>query len=218
MTALSALFGASLAAGLAGAVMPGPLFAATLEQSLDRGPSAGPWLVAGHLALELVVVAVLVLGAGAWLVEPRVAVWVGILGGAVLTFLGVQSLATRAAAFRPADGPGARRAGVPRVPIYRLAGLGVALSLANPYFYAWWGTVGLMLVTESVHLGKAGLPVMFSAHALADLGWFGFVALLAGRGGRGLAARTHRVLARVCGGMILALGVAFLLAGIRGLA
>ena len=48
--------------GLSGALLPGPLLAATISESARRGGWTGPLVVTGHALLELAVVAAVCFG------------------------------------------------------------------------------------------------------------------------------------------------------------
>ena len=60
MIELVLIFSASFVIGLSGAVMPGPLLALTLKESLSRGGVAALWLSGGHSFCELLLVTAIV--------------------------------------------------------------------------------------------------------------------------------------------------------------
>ena len=60
---LIAIFGTSFVVGLLGAMSPGPLLAFNIREAARIGVRAGPYVSAGHAALELLVVLLLAVGA-----------------------------------------------------------------------------------------------------------------------------------------------------------
>ena len=194
-----ALAAAVVAVSATGVMAPGPLFAANVSYGLRGGARAGLRVAAGHAAVELPLV--LLLGAGA---AP--------LGG-IAGFREASSVLGAAALFafaalqaRAALGRGAR------APSWRgpLAA-GAALSALNPFFLAWWLTVGLKLVSDAVAAwALAGALAVFAMHVWMDFAWLGGTAHLAGRGSRLLGGRAYRAAMLGLAGAMAGFGVWFL--------
>ncbi len=64
--------------------MPGPLLAVTIDESIRRGPKAGPLIVAGHAILEAALVAALAFGLVSFLKSDVVIAAISFAGGAVM--------------------------------------------------------------------------------------------------------------------------------------
>ncbi|MEW6540842.1 MAG: LysE family transporter [Bacillota bacterium] len=96
----------------------------------------------------------------------------------------------------------------------RLVGLGIATSLANPYFILWWATIGLGYITLSLERGPAGLAAFFSGHVMADLAWYSLVAAAVAGSGRFLTPRIYRGILAVCGFFLVTLGGYFIWSGL----
>src|SRR3972149_10962564 len=73
---------------LSGVMMPGPVSAMAVTEGTRRGPVAGPLVTVGHAAAEAVMLGLLVLGMTRVLQHPPVIGAIGILGGAVLAWMG----------------------------------------------------------------------------------------------------------------------------------
>src|SRR3989304_2666743 len=73
---------------LSGVMMPGPVSAMAVTEGTRRGPVAGPLVTVGHAAAEAVMLGLLVLGMNRVLQQPPVIGAIGILGGAVLAWMG----------------------------------------------------------------------------------------------------------------------------------
>ena len=84
--------GYSFILGLSGAMMPGPVLAVTITETLKRGFMAAVLIVCGHSVLELVTVALLALGVGAALNNFIAAGIIGVVGGGVLLWMTIGML------------------------------------------------------------------------------------------------------------------------------
>ena len=78
--------------GLSGAMMPGPVLAVTITETLKRGFLAAVFIVCGHSLLELVTVILLSLGVGTVLNNTIAAGIIGIIGGGVLLWMTIGIL------------------------------------------------------------------------------------------------------------------------------
>lgn len=70
MLELAAIFGGSFLLALSGVLTPGPLLTLTVSESARTGFRAGPLLITGHAALELLLVIAIVRGLGLFLCLP----------------------------------------------------------------------------------------------------------------------------------------------------
>jgi len=62
--------------------------------------------------------------------------------------------------------------------------LGVIFSALNPFFLIWWLTVGLKLITDSIHFFGfvIGILFLFSFHIWMDYAWLVITSYLIYRG------------------------------------
>lgn len=207
MFEIAAIFGGSFTLALSGALMPGPLFTITISESAKRGFMAGPLLMCGHSLLELVLVAAVMGGAGAFLVLPPVMGTVALLGGAILIYFGIDMVRTAGKlsldggdAGRPGDGQG-------RHPVL----MGALASLSNPYWVLWWATVGLGYLLAVMNYGFLGIAVFFVGHIAADFAWYSLVSFGVSRGKSLLKDSGYQSLVRVCGVFLFCFGAWFLI-------
>ncbi len=196
--------------GLSGALMPGPLLAMTIGQvSLTGSWLVVPLMMAGHAALELVVVSLLIAG----LVQALRARWprgiISLAGGAVLLWMSYGML-------RSAGGMALGAGSAERVlSAWELVLAGVAISALNPTFLPWWATVGAGGLTQ---LAPRTIPEYLSfylGHELSDFGWYGVVglALISGRGL--LSPRVYGALVLLCGWAVVILALWFMYTGVQ---
>jgi threonine/homoserine/homoserine lactone efflux protein len=193
---------------LSGALMPGPLLTATVEESVRHGPRAGPLLVAGHAILEFALVAALFLGLAPLLKDNRVTAGISLAGGAILVWLAFGMFRTLPS-LSIAD-PGSLKGGQGR-----LITSGILVSLSNPYWTIWWATFGLAYILQSREFGMAGVAVFFTGHILADFAWYSLVSLSIGKGRRFLTEVMYRGLVGFCAVFLLGFACWFLWGGIK---
>jgi threonine/homoserine/homoserine lactone efflux protein len=208
--AIAVIFGTSFVIALSGALMPGPLLTVTITESVRRGPLTGPLMILGHGVLELVMVAILLLGLGPWLKHDLSVGIVGTLGAVLLLWMAVglfRSIPSLTITARPGE-PVSKRHPVT---------FGVLMSLANPYWTLWWVTIGLGYITYSITYGVPGLLAFFCGHILADLAWYSAVSWSFSRGKRFLNNTAYRSIMAVCGGALAFFALVFARTGILAL-
>jgi threonine/homoserine/homoserine lactone efflux protein len=174
---------------LSGVIVPGPLLAVTIAKA-PEGPHTGVRVGLGHGIVEMPLVALIALGFGTLFRSPPFTLAVGLLGGAMLVYLGAGILKAR----------GDLAAGSGNLP-YRAVPSGALATLMNPYFFIWWATVGAALVVKAAAWGIAGLVLFGLVHWSCDLGWYWQVTAAIARGGS-RAGRLPRV-AYLCSGVLL---------------
>ena len=213
---LPAIFGVALATGFSGAVVPGSLLAVVVRESVRSGWVAGPVMMIGHGILELIAIALLITGLIAFARAPRARGAIGIVGGVVLVYLGYQTLflsgETGAAALRGGAGAGGAAGGWGW-----LVWLGALMSMANPYWWLWWATIGTAHAGWAVKRGRLGGGVYFTGHILSDVLWYSAVSVALGAGRSLLSVGILRAIYVVCGVFLMAMGVVFVGAGVRTL-
>ncbi|MDH3999140.1 MAG: LysE family translocator [Desulfuromonadales bacterium] len=193
--------GSSFVLGFSGACMPGPLLTVTIDETLRRGPWAGPLLVLGHGLLEVIVVLLVLAGLGDWINQPAVFSVIALAGCIMLLWMAYGML--RSLPQLRLDLSGEARAGLHPV----LAG--ALVSLANPYFTVWWATIGLGYLVVAAEAGTIGVIVFFIFHLLSDLVWYAFISGSVSLGRNFLTVRAYRGLVGFCAVFLLGFGLYF---------
>lgn len=215
--AYSAIFGTSFVVSLSGALSPGPLTTLAVRESVRLGAWAGPALALGHAAIEALLVTALALGLSETLDDDAVTAAVALLGGGFLLYLGLQTVrAARSAELDIRPGAESRKEAGPLRPgaALWLAGAGVAVSVTNPFWLAWWATVGAAYIVESLDHGAAGVGVFYTAHVITDIGWLSLIAVLLAGGRRLMSRGLYRLVLFACGLFLLVLAGWFLATGL----
>ncbi|UNC91512.1 LysE family transporter [Candidatus Contubernalis alkaliaceticus] len=203
------LYFSSMFIGFSGALVPGPLLSVNVRETLKRGISAGPLLISGHALLELGITLALVFGLSVFLVSPVVSGTFGLLGAVVLVWMGYGML--REARQKNLElEMGGEEKGSALGPV----ATGALVSLLNPYFTLWWGTVGAGYVVISLQYGMAGIIFFYLGHISADFIWYTLVSWLLVRGSSKFSPNLYRAITGVCGIFLMAMAIYFFYSGL----
>ena len=212
---LPVIFAVALATGFSGAVVPGSLLVVVVRETMRVGWRAGPVMMIGHGVLELAAVVLLVTGLIRFARSARVRGGIALVGAAVLLFLGYQTLLT------PAEADAAARSGVGTAAAgggwLWLVGLGAVMSMANPYWWLWWATIGVAHTGWAVQRGRLGSGAYFAGHILSDVIWYSAVSVALGAGRTLFSPGVLRGIYVACAVFLFGLGVVFGAAGVKGL-
>lgn len=186
--------------GLTGALAPGPTLVATITASLRGGWSTGPKVAAGHIVIELLVAGLIILGLGTKASAGTETGLIAFVGGAALVVFGLLTLrdARDASLSLPTQGFVANP---------YLAG--AFTSVANPYFWIWWFSVGSILLFDILPGGILMAVVFMAGHFTADLGWLTVVAAGIHRGRTILSPRQYRAILGACGLFLIIIGISY---------
>ncbi len=212
-----AVFSFSFLVALTGAMSPGPLLTYTIIRSAnakERGYLMGLWIIVGHAAIEMAIIAVLLAGFSYILRDIFVMRFIGVAGGLLLIWFGVSVIAdvwrgkistgfladTRDAA--PEDEK--KRASMLSNPVVG----GAMVSMSNPYWWVWWATIGLAFMLEFDITLATGtkLAAFYLGHEFGDLLWYLIVSTLAFYGIRRLNARVYYGILAFCGVFMVLFG------------
>lgn len=204
---LGGIAAAAFGIGLSGAVMPGPVTSVTLAAAGRWGAAAGPLVTLGHGIVEGLLVLALALGAGRFLELPAVTGTISVLGAAVLAWMawGMITEARRGVDFQSPEAD-------TRLPRPVLGG--VLASLANPYWYLWWATVGTGSVAVARGLGGLGIASFFTGHIMADFVWLTALSFALAKGRRLMSPRAQQGLIAGLGLFLLVFACLFFVFGV----
>ncbi len=200
---LRQLFFTAFLVGFSGALMPGPLLAVAIGESMRQGAWVGPLLILGHAVLEVSLAVAIIKGLGRFLGLPRVKGLISLAGGAVLLWLAYGMIAAAAAgtSLQQAGGAGSSHLPLPLT--------GALLSLANPYWTIWWASIGLTYLTRAREIPSYGVPVFMSGHLLADFTWYTAVSFAVSRGSTLFPPGLYRGIILICACFLIAVALWF---------
>lgn len=222
------VFSVSFLMALSGALMPGPLLTYTIArtmQSRRRGYLVGAWVIAGHALLEGALVCALAVGVAEFLHAPLALKIIGTAGALVLGYMGAglirESVRNLRRAAESTQGGGTRAGSAAADQRPETAArpgstvgmnpvlAGTLVSLANPYWWVWWVTVGsatLIRFDASLANWKV-LLAFFLGHEAGDLGWYLAVSTAVHFGRRSLSRGITDSLLVACGVFLIGFGV-----------
>jgi threonine/homoserine/homoserine lactone efflux protein len=185
---------------LSGVMAPGPVTAATLAAG-GRRKHAGLYIAAGHGLVELPLVIFIMAGMQRWLEYRNVQIGIGVAGGLVLVWMGLQML-QQSRQKDVVDDSGFAGSN----PLW----IGVALTGGNPYFLLWWISVGLVLAVQAWEYGILAFGLFALIHWLCDLVWLEALSIASFKGTQIMGPRMQRIVLIICGCALLFFGALFL--------
>jgi len=203
------IFGVALATGFSGAVVPGSLLAVVITNSVRFGWVAGPIMMIGHGILEIAAVVLLTTGLIKFARSPVVRGVIGLIGGIVLLYLGYLTVQI--------PGQASAASGQAASGWLHLILLGGVMSMANPFWWLWWATLGVAHIGWATQKGPGGGVTYFTGHILSDVAWYSAVSIALAAGRSVFSPPVLRGIYVVCGAFLVALGVLFLIGGAKSL-
>lgn len=190
---------------LTGAMLPGPMTAATIAKGYGS-KNAGALIAVGHGVIELPLIAAIYLGVGHFLGLPLVVSIIYIAGGVALFYLGFRMFRTAS------DAPG-EVGGLPRNSMVT----GIVVTATNPAFYVWWITIGAALITGAALFGVIGVVLLAVVHWPCDLIWSEFLSLGTFKSRKWWTGRVPRIVFSICALILIGFGAWFLTSGVTNL-
>jgi len=165
-----------------GVMAPGPLFAATISRGIKEGRAAGLKMAYGHTLVELPLVVLIGIGALSLESFPEFRAAISILGAASIFVFAAFQIRS---GLRPKQDAKQSK--------YGSFLTGVLLTGLNPFFLAWWFTIGFKLIADAyVMWSFLGILIMFGLHIWMDYAWLITVSTLSSRGKRFLSNRIFK--------------------------
>lgn len=192
-----AFFGLGLGFGLSAGISPGPLLALVITATLRSGLAGGLRVALAPLITDLPIIALSVLLAGS--LPPEALRWVGIAGGLVVIWIGVEAIRSARKATLPRD---LDTLADPQRELRR----GVLVNALNPHPYIFWATVGGPALVSGWRISPWHALAFVVAFYLLLVGSKVLVALLVGRQGDRLSLTWYRYALVGCGILIVAMG------------
>lgn len=215
----ASLVGIGFLTGLSGAMIPGPMLAFVVSDTLKKGASSGPLTVLGHISVELVLIVALVLGLGLTSYFFKYNSFIYVIGGIALVLMSLLVIKEVGRTKSPAGGEmdnavrvrGAQYA-------YNSSILGGALFTAfNPSFIPWWVAIGYPLLLQGFEwLALVGIVLVTVGHFLSDLAWYSFISYSFSRGTNFFVGKRYEATMLVLALFVITLGVFFFIKGVAG--
>jgi threonine/homoserine/homoserine lactone efflux protein len=187
---------------LSGVLMPGPLFAVTIEKAAKR-KTAGALIALGHGIVEFPLMFLIFFVLSEFEIPWYIQAGVGIVGGLLMMLMGLQTFMNR----NKADEKyvGSRQDSLLS---------GIRTTAANPGFILWWLTVGTALSLNAKIFGLGGFAVFAGLHWSCDFVWYTIVAFLIFKSHKFWTARVHQAITFFCVAVLVSFGVWFFGSGL----
>jgi threonine efflux protein len=197
---------AVLSVYIAGVVIPGPNFVAVAHKAASSTRSEALAVVAGIVLVSLFWATCAILGVGiVFAAFPWMALVVKIGGAAYLMWFGCR-LIIKARAGESSGMAAASVSGGLRKAFVQ----GFTTNITNPKSVAFFAAI--FASATPAHMSPVTFVAMLAMVALVATTWYGFVALVLSHAGIASGYRGYRAwIDRLCGGLIVALGVRQLL-------
>jgi threonine/homoserine/homoserine lactone efflux protein len=182
---------------LSGVLIPGPLFAVTIEKAAKR-KTAGILIAIGHGVVEFPLMFLIFFLLNEFEVPWYVQAGIGIVGGSLMMFMGVQT-------FRNRNRPNEKYAGSRQESLIA----GIRTTVANPGFILWWLTIGTALVLNAKIFGLAGFSVFAGLHWSCDFVWYTVVAFVIFKSHKFWTPTIHKAIMFFCVAILVSFGAWF---------
>jgi len=194
-----------------GALVPGPMLTLVVTSVTQRGFWTSFFIVVGHSILELAVVVSFYLGVLKYLDNPIVLKVISALGGAFLIYMGANILVSifRKKIKLNLDTTSDKNR-IDSKNTFIIVGKGILISLANPYWYVWWLSIGAAFMIKSVKFSFTGVSSFYVGHIIADFIWYLFIGFIISSGRRFFNQKVYIGILIACSLFLLYLGVKFI--------
>jgi threonine/homoserine/homoserine lactone efflux protein len=190
------LFLASVALiSMSGVLMPGPLFAVTIEKAAKRKTS-GMLIAVGHGAVEFPLMFLIFFVLSEVTVPDSAQVAIGLVGGLLMMYLGVQTFMNR------------NKIDEKHVESKQDSLLaGIRTTAINPGFILWWLTIGTALIFNAKFcFGLIGFSVFAGLHWFCDFAWYAVIAFIVFKSHRFWTRKVHQGIAFFCVAVFVGFG------------
>ena len=191
---------------IAGVVIPGPNFVAVAHKAVSSTRTEALAVVAGIVLVSLFWATCAILGVGiVFAAFPWMALVVKLAGAAYLMWFGCRLIMKA----RASELGSVMQAGVTGG-LRKAFVQGFATNITNPKSVAFFAAI--FASATPAHMSPVTFAAMLAMVAVVATTWYGFVALVLSHGGIASGYRSYRAwIDRVCGGLIVALGIRQLL-------
>jgi threonine/homoserine/homoserine lactone efflux protein len=182
---------------LSGVLLPGPLFAVTIEKAAKR-KTAGALIAIGHGVIEFPLMFLIFFVLSEFQIPMYVQVAIGIVGGVTLMFMGLQT-------FRNRNKTETQKVNTKQDSLLA----GIRTTAFNPGFHLWWLTVGTALVLNAKLFGLIGFSIFAAVHWSCDFLWYTIVAFLIYKSHKFWTAKVNQAILLFCVGVLVGFGAYF---------
>ncbi len=182
---------------LSGVLLPGPLFAATMERAA-KSKTAGLLIAVGHGIVEFPLMFLIYYWISQFVIPDVVPITVGLVGGLLMMYMGFQT-------FRNRNKNNQKYASPKKDSLVA----GIWTTAANAGFILWWLTIGTTLILNAQIFGLLGFSVFAVVHWLCDFVWYTIVAFIIFKSRRFWNEKVHTAIFIFCFAVFVGFGAWF---------
>jgi len=149
---------------LTGALAPGPLSAAVIQQTSKHGRLHGILPMVGHAIVELGIIAAIILGVSWMNLTPFVFALLAGFGGLIIIIFGV--LAIKEYKHDNIEFQDVIKQETSAISALEATTQGALVSIFSPYFLIWWSGIGLLFITNLLGALQLDVGTVFLAGVL----------------------------------------------------
>lgn len=199
---------------VSGVISPGPLFFANLVLSKNGGFWSGIKIAIGHSIVELPVIILysiplIVLSSPS--VTSSTIKFISFIGGISLIAFGILYVVKTVSKNNNSNYI------VKSSRIQKPILAGILFTCLNPFFFLWWISVGIKLISDSIELlgYPFGIAFLFLVHVWMDYAWLGLSSYFASRGIKVIRSYYHNFIILLLTIPLFYYGINFTLSAIR---
>lgn len=182
---------------LSGVLLPGPLFAVTIEKAARR-KTAGVLIALGHAVVEFPLMFLIFFFLSEIVIPWYAQAGIYLVGGLLMIYLGVQTYRNRIKA-------DLKYAGSRQESFFA----GIKTTAANAAFILWWLTIGTALILNAKIFGFIGFSIFAGLHWSCDFVWYTIVAFVIFKSHRFWTPLVHKVILFFCVSVLVFFGALF---------
>ncbi len=182
--------------------MPGPVTAVAVANGAQH-KEAGVLIAIGHGLIEIPVILLIYFGLASFMNLDEVRISVGLIGGAVLIWMGLNMFKNKPSIFSEQ-----------KVQARNSVIAGLTLTAANPYFFVWWATVGAALLVSARDFGGSGVAALSATHWFCDLAWLFFISWIVFKSKRLWTKKVNTIVFGICSAILTGFGAWFIVSSI----
>jgi len=199
---------------VSGVISPGPLFFANLVLSKNGGFWSGIKIAIGHSIVELPVIILysiplIVLSSPS--VTSSTIKFISFIGGISIIAFGIIYVVKTVSKNNNSNYI------VKSSRIQKPILAGILFTCLNPFFFLWWISVGIKLISDSIELlgYPFGIAFLFLVHVWMDYAWLGLSSYFASRGIKVIRSYYHNFIILLLTIPLFYYGINFTLSAIR---
>ena len=200
---------------VSGVLSPGPLFFANLVLSKNGGFWSGIKIAIGHTIVELPVVilySIPLIIFTSQSVTFSIINFISLIGGISLIAFGILFVVKIIISKNNKHNYLIDSSRIEKPVI-----AGMLFTGINPFFFLWWISVGIKLISDSIALlgYPIGIAFLFLVHVWMDYAWLGLTSYFASRGISVLRSQYHKFIILILTIPLFYYGINFILTAIR---